>query len=101
MRAELQDSGIGVSILCPFIVDTPIFYPDLDDLDTEGIEERKKRLPHMRYALPPVYVGEKVLRAIEDNELYIFTDGTNSREMIASRVSGLNAGMDRQWPAET
>ena len=100
MRAELQESSIGVSVLCPFIVDTPIFYPDLDDLDTEGIERRKKQMGLMRHALPPVFVGEKVLSAIQSNELYIFTDGTSSRQMIQSRIDGLNESMDRLWPVE-
>ncbi len=100
MRAELQDSSIGVSVLCPFIVDTPIFYPDLDDLDKAGIEQRKKQIGLMRHALPPTFVGEKVLSAIESNELYIFTDGTSSREMIQSRVRGMNESMDRLWPVE-
>ena len=98
MRQDLGESNVGVSVLCPFIVDTPIFYPDLDDLDLEGIERRKKQMPLMRHALPPVFVGEKVLSAIERNDFYIFTDGTSSREMIASRVNGINEGMDRLWP---
>lgn len=100
MRAELQESSIGVSVLCPFIVDTPIFYPDLDDMDTEGIERRKKQMGLMRHALSPVFVGEKVLSAIQSNELYIFTDGTSSRQMIQSRIDGLNESMDRLWPVE-
>ena len=100
MRQDLSKSDIGVSVLCPFIVDTPIFYPDLDDLDTEGIEKRKKALPLMKHALPPVFVGETVLRAIENDELYIFTDGTSSRNMIRSRISQMYEAMDRQFPPE-
>lgn len=98
LRQELQESNIGVSVLCPFIVDTPIFYPDLDDLDTEGIEKRKKQLGLLQHAVTPVFAGESVLRAIQNNELYIFTDGEQSRQMIQSRVNGLFEGMDRQWP---
>lgn len=98
LRQELQESGIGVSVLCPYIVDTPIFYPDLDDLDTKGIEERKKKLALLQHAVTPVFAGEKVLQAIENNELYIFTDGDQSRKMIQSRIDGLHEGMDRQWP---
>lgn len=98
MQKELAESDIGVSVLCPFIVDTPIFYPDLDDLDTEGIEARKKQLPLMKFALPPIKVGEIVLQAIRNNEFYIFTDGVDSRRMIGERINAMQEAMDRQHP---
>ncbi|MCY3884909.1 MAG: SDR family NAD(P)-dependent oxidoreductase [Gammaproteobacteria bacterium] len=100
LRKELKECNIGVSVLCPFIVDTPIFYPDLDDLDIEAIDKRKKQLGFLQHAVTPVFAGETVLRAIENNELYIFTDGNQSRQMIQSRVDRLFEGMDRQWPRE-
>ena len=98
MQKELAASAIGVSVLCPFIVDTPIFYPDLDDLDSDGIEARKKQLPLMQFALQPVRVGEIVLQAIRENEFYIFTDGVESRRMIGQRMDAMQEAMNRQHP---
>lgn len=100
LHQELQDTNIGVSVLCPFIVDTPIFYPDLDDLDTEAIEKRKKQISLLKHAVTPVFAGETVLKAIQNNDFYIFTDGEQSRQMLQSRVDVLLAGMNRQWPEE-
>ena len=100
LRDDLAGSGtnIGVSVLCPFIVDTPIFYPDLADDDLEGIAARKKRLPMMKFALDPVHVGELVLKAIQDDELYVFCDGKETRNMVFSRFDRIRAALDRQFP---
>ena len=85
MRADLLAHDIGVSVLCPGLVNTNIFDsgrnrpedlpgasltplvdPDAGDLSTQ--------LEQMRHtALDPAVVGDMVLHAIRENEFYIFT----------------------------
>ena len=89
MRADLADQGIGVSVLCPGLVNTNIFDSGrnrpaelLSGTDTATIgladdaddEERQVRLEAARAsALEPEIVGDMVLHAIQENEAYIFT----------------------------
>ena len=89
MRADLADRGIGVSVLCPGLVNTNIFdsgrnrpaeLHSATDTATIGLaddaddEERQIRLEAARAsALEPEVVGDMVLHAIQENEAYIFT----------------------------
>lgn len=107
VRHDLAADNIGVSVLCPGIVDTGIFESGRNrpaDLTGENDtaatvlsadasdEEREQRLTDIRQnALDPAVVGDMVLDAIVQNDLYIFThpefvDATNGRnaEMQAS-----------------
>jgi NADP-dependent 3-hydroxy acid dehydrogenase YdfG len=89
MRQDLEPHGIGVSVLCPGVVRTNIFASGRNrpedlrgDRDTstllmvEGVPE-VERETHIQTildgALNPDVVGDMVLHAIRENELYIFT----------------------------
>ncbi|MEM7015964.1 MAG: SDR family NAD(P)-dependent oxidoreductase [Pseudomonadota bacterium] len=99
LRNDLADSPVSASVLCPHIVDTPIFYPDIADADEATIAERKKTMPWLAtLAVSPEEVGDMVLRGIKTNELYIFCDGKASREMLESRTKALFEAMGRQFP---
>ena len=43
-------------------------------------------------------VGYQVVRAILDNEFYVFCDGTHTRKMLEDRCEEMMAAMDRQFP---
>jgi len=86
MRADLLPHDIGVSVLCPGVVNTNIFESgrnrptDLPGTDLGVLvndapaEEQAARLEELRAnALDPGVVGEMVLHAIRENEFYIFT----------------------------
>ena len=87
MRADLLAHNIGVSVLCPGLVNTNIFdgsrnRPEKyagDDaaealLSDVPPEQRSARLEELRAgALDPAVVGDMVLHAIRDDEFYIFT----------------------------
>ena len=87
MRADLLAHNIGVSVLCPGIVNTNIFdasrnrpeeYAGEDAaealLSDVPPEQRSARLEELRAgALDPAVVGDMVLHAIRDDEFYIFT----------------------------
>ena len=100
LRNDMKNENVSISVLCPFVVDTPIFYPDLDDGDTEGIAKRKQAIGAWfnKLALKPEVVGEQVLRAIQTDEFYIFCDGVESRDMIKRRAQGMLDAFDRQFP---
>jgi NAD(P)-dependent dehydrogenase (short-subunit alcohol dehydrogenase family) len=99
LRNDLEGEKVSVSVLCPHLVDTPIFYGDLDDTDTEAIAKRKQSMPWFtNIARDPEDVGNMVIRGIETDELYIFCDGTESREMLEGRSKRLFDAMDRQFP---
>ena len=43
-------------------------------------------------------VGQQVLSAIENDEFYIFCDGTDTRKMLEKRCETMLAAMERQFP---
>jgi short-subunit dehydrogenase len=98
LHDELAGDGIGVSLLAPWIVNTPIFHTDLADEDSEGIAKRgKMMLARFGESLTdPDRVGEMVVNGIRNDELYIFNDPV-SRKMLERRVSGMYAAIDRQF----
>jgi NAD(P)-dependent dehydrogenase (short-subunit alcohol dehydrogenase family) len=110
IRQDLAAHNIGVSVLCPGIVNTGIFdsgrnRPEeltgerdtsalvLNDGDTE--EERADRLAAMvDTAMDPAVVGDMVLDAILNNDEYIFTH-PNFVEATDGRSAAMRASFDR------
>jgi NAD(P)-dependent dehydrogenase (short-subunit alcohol dehydrogenase family) len=92
LRNDLADSNIGVSVLCPHVVDTPI----IDALKKKVSKDIAGMIEDM--AVPAETVGAQVMQAILDDEFYIFCDGTHTRTMLEKRCSELIAAMDRQFP---
>ena len=91
MRGDLADQGIGVSVLCPGVVNTNIFDSgrnrpaalqpqegtgqlsvDLAAQLRDG-EQAARMQALLSNALEPSVVGDMVLHAIQENEPYIFT----------------------------
>lgn len=99
LNNDLEDTNVGVSVLCPHVVDTAIFYPDLADDDLQGIEARRETMPWLeKLAVQPDAVGDMVVKAIQEGEFYVFTDGAESRSMLEDRSQALLDAMDRQFP---
>ena len=91
MRIDLAPHDIGVSVLCPGVVNTNIFTSErnrpeslpgdskitlgnqnLPESATDADREERMRLIR-EGALDPAVVGDMVLHAIRENEFYIFT----------------------------
>lgn len=92
LRNDLAETPVGVSVLCPHVVDTPII---------QGLKKRvddKVAAMISDMAVSADTVGEQVLQAIRNDEFYIFCDGTHTRKMLEKRCSNLIAAMDRQFP---
>ena len=101
LRNDLEGTHVSASVLCPHVVDTPIFYPDLKPTETQKIEARRETMPWLKdIAVSADTVGEQVLNGIRNNELYIFCDGSDSRAMLETRCNDLIAAMDRQFPKQ-
>ena len=92
LRNDLADTNIGVSVLCPHVVDTPI----IDTIKQRVPKETVAIINEM--AVPAENVGSQVMQAIRTNEFYIFCDGTHTREMLEKRCNDMITAMDRQFP---
>jgi len=92
LKNDMADSNVGVSVLCPHVVDTPI----IDALKARVNEDVLAIINDM--AVPAETVGDQVMRAIQTDEFYIFCDGTHTRAMLEKRCERMIAAMDRQFP---
>ena len=110
LKTDLEGQNIGVSVLCPGVVNTNIFNsgrnrPDALQSDTSdvltsvlsedspaGNDQRMAEV--MERALDPAIVGDMVLHAIRSDELYIFTH-PEMVDMVNDRVSAVQASFER------
>ena len=92
LRNDLADTNVGVSVLCPHVVDTPI----ITALKTRVSENVAEMIDAMAVAAETV--GSQVVRAILTNEFYVFCDGTHTRKMLEDRCEDMMAARDRQFP---
>ncbi len=103
LAAELADTDIGVSVLCPGSVNTAFYesrrnappsVPPPPPNSREGRAIAQGTRLSMEHGIPPREVAARVLRAIEDRDLYIFTH-PDMRGMIDDRHARLSAGFDK------
>ena len=112
LRQELltENSGVGVSCLCPGFVSTNIWNSErnrpenllnksLDELTEEELLQREAFMEWISSnAKEPSEVAELVHQAILDDRFWIFTDGQHL-EGIKSRHSSIVNGDELPWPA--
>jgi NAD(P)-dependent dehydrogenase (short-subunit alcohol dehydrogenase family) len=98
LEQEVEDAGIGVSVLCPGAVDTGIFASAATRPDRFGGPYARPHQEAMRgamgQALPPERVGQRVLQAIRDREFYVLTHASE-RAAIKARHQRIEAAFDR------
>ena len=109
LRLDLADDNIGVSVLCPGLVDTNIFHSGRNrpaeleaSTDTsimiggtgsnESMQETIKQ-----GALDPKIVGDMVVKAVLDNEPYIFTH-PELENMVEERFKSISSSFEK-WRA--
>jgi NADP-dependent 3-hydroxy acid dehydrogenase YdfG len=109
MRLDLAADNIGVSVLCPGVVNTNIFDSERNrpgelasdqpatpllgaDLSDEEQQERMQAI--LAGALDPAVVGDMVLHAIQTDEFYIFTH-PEIQEQVNERKQDLDGAFDR------
>jgi NAD(P)-dependent dehydrogenase (short-subunit alcohol dehydrogenase family) len=105
LAAQLRPLGIGVSVLCPSYVRTgigesgrnrPQRYGPTPSLDPNSpaaaiVAAIASRL---QAGLNPAAVAARVLDAIRNDELYVFTH-PNMREEVDGRFAAIQAAMDK------
>ena len=107
MRIDLAPHNIGVSALCPGVVNTNIFTSERNRPETlpgetrtalmanATEEEWADRMEQIRDgALDPAVVGDMVLHAIRENEFYIFTH-PELKAMSDARFEEMSAAYER------
>ena len=96
LRVELAEHGIGVSVLCPGVVNTNIFTASrnrpsdlsaLNEVNFERVptESENSESEVMRNIIEPDVVGDMVLHAVQNEQFYIFTH-PDFAPMVQSRT---------------
>jgi NAD(P)-dependent dehydrogenase (short-subunit alcohol dehydrogenase family) len=99
LRADLADTGIGVSVLCPGGVATQIGAAGRNRPDRFGGPEAPapRIATATQQGMDPMRVGEIVLRGVKEDRLYIFTH-PETRPAVDARAAALAEGFD--WSAK-
>lgn len=102
LRQDLAEKDIGVSVLCPGFVKTRIFegarnrpaeLTDESDEVTAGNDSGEVFASPVMNGIDPQYVGDRVLEAVEKNDLYILTH-PEMKELFARRANNILAAFD-------
>ena len=89
LKNDLAGRGVGVTVLCPGLVRTNIVDNFLNQRPPEAPASERVRQTHARMArlvtagLDPDIVGRKVLQAVRNDRLYLFTDSAIKRHVEA------------------
>ena len=108
LRQELAPRGIGVSVLCPGFIRTKIMesgrnlpgrFASQIDVDAAAAQAAESEFAQMaadliNKGIDPLYVGELVREAIEEDWPYILTD-TMFEAGVDERFAAIKAGFDR------
>lgn len=107
LRWSLLPHGIGVSMVCPGLVKSKIYESDLIrpvDLSTDVTPADPgfmRILPGLHEAgMDPDEIGEKVLRAITNNDFYVFTHPDHRDELRGIFDETIAAFPDEPIPPE-
>lgn len=92
---EVADKGVGVSVLCPGLVNTNLITQSSavrpDELDS-GIDHQQPA-PDVANGISPLVVGEQVIDAVRDGSFYVITHD-EYRDIIAMRHDGILDALD-------
>ena len=98
LRRELGERGVGVSVLCPGLINTRIFEsernrpPGMDDPSDDNPTSKAYREMAADGA-PPAQVADVVLQAILDDQFFVFPtrdlDG-----LVEARLADIHQGME-------
>jgi NAD(P)-dependent dehydrogenase (short-subunit alcohol dehydrogenase family) len=98
-RLQLAAKGIGVSVLCPGFVRTNIGDSERNRPPQDRNERRDPAMRAMMNKLldegmNPAMLADRVIEAIRDDELYIFTH-PELKQMLEGRFQAILAAMDK------
>ncbi len=107
LRYSLAPHNIGVSVLCPGLVKSHIY--ESDQIRPEALSVNASKAPEgfmerlagvHEHGMDPVEVGEKVLKAVKANELYILPHPEFKEELRELFDEALAAIPDEPCPPE-
>jgi NAD(P)-dependent dehydrogenase (short-subunit alcohol dehydrogenase family) len=97
--AQLAPQNIGLSILCPGMVETGIiqsrrnrlarYGPDAGDAIADSVADAA-----LAGSIAPELVADRVIEAIRDNDLYVFTH-VEYRQVLQARFDRIIAAFDK------
>lgn len=101
-REQLGPRGIGVSVLCPGLVSTNIYAgrrnrpsdaygPDGRPADPAALEQQRE---WMAGGIDPLIVGQRVVEAVKDDDLYIFSH-VEYESVVRERYERVMAGFEK------
>jgi NAD(P)-dependent dehydrogenase (short-subunit alcohol dehydrogenase family) len=102
-HGQLAPKNIGVSVLCPGFVQTRIYdsfrnkparYGAADPSPIGVGQSLADTEAMVKAGIPTEPVGQRVVEAIKDNDLYIFTH-TEFRPMVEARFAAIMAAFDK------
>lgn len=103
LHNDLEDSNIGVSVLAPSAVDTGIYKASEYRPERFGgpLQGANVHVPDLSDGLHPDAVGRRVLRAIRNRELYVFTH-LETRDRLARRHARIIQAVEatEEWLAD-
>lgn len=103
LQHELAGSNIGVSVLAPEAIDTPLYTTSQERPERFGgkLAPTNDRLPDLSVGLHPDEAGRRVLRAILNREFYVFTH-VSTRDRLARRYARIITAVEQTeaWIAE-
>ena len=100
---ELEEDGVGVSVLCPAFVQTRIYeshrnrqaqYQSDNTDSTHANNRAEKSRQAVESGIDVSIVGKRVVEALNAKELYIFTH-PNYRFVIQQRAAAIDAAFER------
>ena len=92
---EVAEKGVGVSVLCPGLVNTNLITQSFAVRPQEydpGIDHQQPA-PDVAAGISPLDVGEQVMDAVRDGSFYIITHD-DYRDVIAMRHDGIMQALD-------
>jgi NAD(P)-dependent dehydrogenase (short-subunit alcohol dehydrogenase family) len=98
MRRDLAASGVGVSVLCPGLINTQIFESErnrpsgMDDPSDDNpiSKEYREMIVH---GAPPAQVAEVVYQAVLDNQFFVFPT-RDLDALIEARLADIRQGFE-------
>lgn len=100
---QLAGSNIGMSVLCPGFVRTRIHesgrtkqerFGGTEDLGAMAPERRELITKAIETGIDPDVVGARVVEAVRDGQLYIFTD-PRFKDVVEMRFAAIRNGFDQ------
>lgn len=92
---EVADKGVGVSVLCPGLVNTNLITQSfaVRPAEFDSRIDHQQPAPDVASGIDPCMVGEQVMDAVREGSFYIITHD-DYRDIIAMRHDGILAALD-------